>query len=638
MAHLSPTFESQVGLFIGVFGAVTVALRPFVGRATLDGRHCPVKKSPKLPIIKVNEPLSMPLNCKAHPQMQITQLPAFNDNMKHYICIFSQLTQRRLPNAAHLVSVIDHPRLTLMLAVLLLLFPSYAFAADPQGEIDTITRHQENRVEVVTIGNLIANTISQPEDLATFWTNDIHELNVLIPVDAGKAEIASALRIVAHCARRNADRDIVVSILPLPENEPLPLDTGQTNTRTVLLRRQPEAQLQLVKSPGKAATPVLSVMGPSDQLVTIADSLFPEESTGPEAIIPGNRLEQARRKTFAALGQSTPVLLSAEQPEFHISFSQADFGSPVVKARLSLTGTYHPKERNAAATLTVLLNGGLVQAVPLEQSGVFELDINFPSALLYRDNILSLRLASSSSPESKSINSFRITIEKASYLQAESGQGLPPGFERFPQALLPEFQVAFDEIRPDTLQGAAQLVALLQRLSPTPLRPIVVDWENAIASNRPLLAVVYNPAIASNLIPPVQATAFRLLGRDGQELLHLNPEASFALLQAYVNRNRDILLLTHTNYPKGLVHLPRHLAKFDGWYNLSGATWFQLSDNLPFAVPLQDKAVRLRPIQYEFLNLWSRIRPLVFGMMAVFLILCLLWMYPRVVRSQGGSH
>lgn len=479
-----------------------------------------------------------------------------------------------------------------------------------------------------------ANSAPTPPELS--WPADLEELHFFLPDRPNGTEAEAVLRITALATQRAAGRDVTVGITPLQQGTPVAAPRHRPNARAVVLRRGESAKVQLIPALEHGGPPLVQLAGPPGELPALVDALFPEEANRQ---VPEMDALQTGRQTLAKLAKLTlgaTIDLSSERPEFRLPFSQADLDGSMERVALHLKGSYVPRERGASTTLAVLLNGGLVQAVPLEQWGPFEVRVDFPAALLHRNNTLSLRAMGSPPDTSRARSAFRILVDKSSYLEGEKGQSLPPGFERFPQALLPEFRVTFDDLRPEALEGAAQLVALLQRLAPRPLHPTVATWDEAIADPNPLLAVVVNPARADALRPPLQTMAFGILGRDGQELLRLSPEACFAMLQAYHHRNRDVLLLTHRDYREGLGLLPRQLLHQDGWYGLEGNVWLQPSDGLPFALSLQDKAVRLRPLDYNPFSWWSRIRPLFYGTVTVLVILLLLWMYPRVVRSQAG--
>jgi hypothetical protein len=458
---------------------------------------------------------------------------------------------------------------------------------------------------------------------------NLPEVTIQLPERPSDAEATAALRVAAAAARRSPDRELLIRIV----SESTESDSQKpASTPDVVIRRGSRAAGTDVANE-EAGLPGLILVDPDEspqELSAWLESLD-RGSPGVAAAVPGD----GERRTLADMGYSELPPLTTEQNEVRLSIAQADWGRPIGAMKLSIRGSAASQSPGSWALL-LLINGSPSYSWPLDRDGAFELEVDLSASQLRRDNNITLRLVPAPqlwTPEDQ-LGRAVIYVDTTSTLSAQSGQTLQPGFQRFPQTLFPEFQVAGATTTIANLQGAAQMVATLQRASRIPLRPTAVPWSVAVTGTEPLLALAGTTDRFRELAPPVSPEPFRLVGRDGTDILTVEEGVGFSLLQAYSLRGRDLLLLGSREDPDGMAHLPRQIAVDGGWRQLSGDNWLLPEDGMPLSIPIHDKALRAQPLRTTDPGWWQLYRTPLFLVVAALLAMSLIWVYPRVVRSE----
>ncbi len=82
-----------------------------------------------------------------------------------------------------------------------------------------------------------------------------------------------------------------------------------------------------------------------------------------------------------------------------------------------------------------------------------------------------------------------LQLDPGSQFAATPGRGLPAGFDRFPQAFVPGFDVRFSALGTGELQAAADVLQLLQSLSAPRLIPDVIGPSKAHKPTRPMIFI-----------------------------------------------------------------------------------------------------------------------------------------------------
>ncbi|GAP61798.1 hypothetical protein ARMA_0221 [Ardenticatena maritima] len=484
-----------------------------------------------------------------------------------------------------------------------------------------------------------------PARIGEFWPPVVHDVHIVVPPAPSPVEAEAALRIAAAVAQRYRAVRPTLHIEALREDGPFPPPSAANPTlarlweRRIVIRETSAVNrltldtddmptLRLEGSPDAlrmqsrlvASRLVSAVVARTADAITLAEA----ETVGRDLI------------TFAELQPPTLNLFGVGRMTIPLAVSQADLGGPVKTLALRLSGTHTPPPETAHATLSVYVNEGLVHAVPLNQSGFFDLYIPVAGALLQRDNTIRIQVDYTPPGGNCEIGAhpFGLTLSPQSYLAFERGGSLPPGFGRIPQSLLPTFDVAFDRLDLAALRAAALLTAEWQRLTRTPLDPRVQSLESVVAARTPALVLAHVPDNASAFNPPLQPTPFRVLDVNGQEIFTMGMDAPFGVLEAFEQRGRMVVLLTQQGDMPLDATAQKALASPNGWYDLQGDVLIVPEQGDPVALSVRTGAVRVEPLTPSRTMWWQRLRPLVYAFLLFGTTLFLAWAYPRVVQKQ----
>lgn len=423
------------------------------------------------------------------------------------------------------------------------------------------------------------------------WPSELRAVEIHVAPTPSLAEATAVLMVSARAARAVRGHDVAVTVRPL-ESIPSAPAVAPPFSRTVV-----------VSGASKSSVP--------DEMETAA----------------------RRQWTLAQLGAPQILIRGPKQREGAVRFSQADLGGPVSGLTLHLSGTYTPAPPAPGARLMVLMNGRLVWSFSPERSGRFNVSGAVPPAVIERENMLTLRVPAGAAGDDLADPPFEVAVNPESFIMAERGQTLPPGFDRFPQALLPRFVVSFDRVAPEALEAAAQLIAAMQRTTRAPLRPEVVSWEDALHSTKPWLAVVTGEVKAHSLGAPLDLAPFRLTDRDRRELIRVDGDTPLAALEGFARGERDILLLTERGHRHRLLALAHDLPAQGGWHGVSGNVWLAAEGRPPFGMRIGDTGLHVGPLLASDRDR-NALRDALVVAVLLLLAAVLVWAYPRTVRPH----
>lgn len=480
-----------------------------------------------------------------------------------------------------------------------------------------------------------AGDLEAPSSVGEFFAPVLGSVNLVVPASPSVAEIDAAVTVGAAIVSRyrGLDLDFVVTTgAPAsgPSGRATPFD------RTVVIG---EGGAGLSVSGG--ATPVLTVGGGDEQIGQqadlIASSLAPL-SIGEAVTVAGiesvDDLDR-RRVSFDELGLRNLQVTGVGQLGLPITVTQFDLGGPVDSLHAELFGSHTPTTDGIQATLEIFVNDVLVHTDDLDDSGTFAADFDIEGSLLRRDTELDVRVAHTpAGGECRlGVHPFIIQVDPGSYFDVSPGQGLPPGFTRFPQVLRPGFEmlVAGDAL---SVESAIELLALLQALAGEPLRPEVVGE----LSDSSAAVVVGGPETVADLDLPLEPDGFRVVGPEGEEVLRLDVDRDFAVLEGFRDGGRDVLALTYRSDPGLMKDLLDGLAaERTGWFVLSGDTYLRPAGDTPVELRLRGAELTAEPVSPPGESFWESYRAIVIGVLAVLAIAFLVWAYPRVVRPAPSA-
>jgi hypothetical protein len=502
----------------------------------------------------------------------------------------------------------------------------------PPPRLDICAAGFDERAELEDLRVRLEGSPELPQTIAEFWPPDLRALEVNLPADPKLEEATAALRLVALGARLAARHPLTVSIR-LGEG---PLENATDPWRRQIEIRRGEARLRL-RFDAEGSFPVLELQAPPEQVVELTEGVirYGGVIAFPEVISQRMAPDEERMPgsvNLAELGWPQIQMRGSGPMEARLFFSQADLGGPVRGARLRLVGRATPVPEGGTASLLVFLNGGLVAAEPLPGSA-FDRRITLPDGLWRRDNTVIVRVDYTPPGGECRVGAHPITvfIDGRSSLEFQRGQNLPPGFERFPQSLMPAFRVGLRPLNASTLQAAADLVALLQQATRHPLRPEVRPWEEAIQAPGGVVLIAEEGEGIAGLRLTLDPRPFRLVDMDGRERFRVDPGRAFWVLQAFESGEREVLLLTQRGREADIGRWVRGVDQELGWFGFQGDVWLWAVGGEPVAWRVRG-GWRVEPLPLAEGGVWERLWPWALGAVLVGVLGFLIGVYPRVVR------
>ena len=251
----------------------------------------------------------------------------------------------------------------------------------------------------------------------------------------------------------------------------------------------------------------------------------------------------ALEQPFVDLGLASLAARGSGQLQFVVHFAQSDFGQMIDQARLHVSGTYTPVPSGAAASLSVYFNDTLVATKLADRSGTFRVAPVISATALRRDNTVEVRFqyVPADGPCARADVPVDVQLSADASVETHAGVSLPVGFQRLPQALLPDSDCAFDVSDPVALAAAVEVFAGLQRLSRVPFVPRVVSLGQVVNGTRPAVIITSDPAAIRGLHPTVD------LGVAAPDLTvsasgaHVDLGVSSGVAEVFTNRGRAIL-------------------------------------------------------------------------------------------------
>lgn len=489
----------------------------------------------------------------------------------------------------------------------------------------------------------LAGEPSLPQTVGEFLPPLLTDLVVEVPANPTPEQAEAVLRLAASLTMKYANQPYQLHWVT--EQGQIPEEVwGNPLARRIVLRRHPQAEVSLQNDPN---LPTLLLQGEGAALAVQSvwlSSEFTRLGIHRQVQVlawkdPGEA--GANTVTFADLGYPLQQVSGVGRIDITVAFSQADLGGSVRNLRARLVGTNTPIEALASATLTVLFNGAQVHSQLLSTNTQFDLYLALPNTLLRRENTLSLRF--DYTPRQGEcrigISPFTAQLWESSYLQFDQGGTLPAGFLRFPQSLLPEYQVTVAPLTAENLRRAAELVIALQKASKKPLRLKWSDWQTALSSSESWLVVQGDPAQVTPLNPPLELAPFRIVDSSGRELLRFEGEMPFAALQAFEQNRRQVLLLAGSGDAALMDQLLLSLKHSpNGWYDLAGDVYL-IGAGMAQGVGMDVRggSVRVEPLQPSPAVWLYRLRPYLLGAGLLVILALLAWLYPKLVRKQPSS-
>ncbi|MEV5000154.1 cellulose biosynthesis cyclic di-GMP-binding regulatory protein BcsB [Nocardioides sp. LML1-1-1.1] len=481
-------------------------------------------------------------------------------------------------------------------------------------------------------------TEQAPTSLADFFSSYAGQVDVLVPDDAGDAEIAAGLAAVAAISSRYPS-DTVVRLATPSDAASAP---GRARAGHRVVRIEAGTGPATTKLDAGATVPTLVLAGGDGELLAAARALGdPALPIAGDTTTEGLTAERARTPvvdelSLDDLGTRRAVLAGYGRVEQYVGIRQDAFGGPVGALTISLVGTHTAVPEGARAQLDVYVNDKLVDSTQLDDDPALDREIEVPAEDVRGDNGLVVVLSALPPRERCTATDRQLPMEvhldtSRSTVHADRSGATTTGFAVYPQALGGELSVAISDRATDRVAAAVDasyLVAALQRQAARPLAVSLVEPGRLLDGKASGLLVGAGEEDSTKLAAPLRLSGMRLLDY-AEATFQVGSDKPYAALVAVHHRGNDVLVLGSwaASGDAGNVlerTAAQHVAT-DGWDSLSADLLVQTAGKDAFSIDSNAVVPQTQRVEEErSFGLWF-----VAGVAVLLLLLAGRWLVAR---------
>ena len=438
----------------------------------------------------------------------------------------------------------------------------------PEGQnctINSITTQTLDAMTVIYKGNVAA-----PTTVANFFTPDVTAVSVVTP-DSMAKDAAGSIAVLQMFATLGK---IYSSNVPITFGS-TPSASGET-ARIVVMKpsTDPEVTTTIGITNG---TPTLTMTGTPNKLVPAAlalatDSMPLASAETVTALQATSKFSPRRIVTLSSYGVGGITLQGLGTVTSDIGVDQVMFAPPVASYTFHIEGINTPVPTTTQARVSLLWNNTLIASSELGSSDTWELDASIPSPS--RTGQLRIALEAADVKGNCSARGLDVRADvnmTKSSITGAAGQGIPPGFARFPQVMYPTIPVVFGTslATMERLDSGAQLLLALARANPTVLTVVGEDLTKVVNQRLPAVVIGASTDDANKLMAPLRMYPARTVDSAGENFL-VSVDGPYAALEAYESDGRNLLVLAHTDGGEKIANSLMHsINEFTyGWSNM----------------------------------------------------------------------
>jgi hypothetical protein len=428
-------------------------------------------------------------------------------------------------------------------------------------------------------GTLTENSISfsgqveQPKLISDFLLAIAEEIYILLPKEPDIYEVESSLHLsqkIATYYRSSGQKPQIIFV-----DEPQKVSGNYQTIRVFQVETSKIAGISLDLSNNY---PVLKFHGEAENLIlqvaTYANkNLHPLLLSGQVTVDYYNDLFHTYDKLPLNYFTLTPMVFSGiGEMETSLFFTQSDFGGPIKEISVHMKGVYTSIPDGVRASIKIFYNNNLIISDMLNNSGTYETFFVVPTRLIERDNEFKINITyppQNGKCELGEQKIFTFDIDELSYIQVKRGQNLPVTIHRYPQVLLPSFQITFDSISIDKVAAMSSFLETMQNTTKTELQFELIKWEKATSTNKPLVVVSSPNNALKRFNSPLQIEPISVHKEQVQIFSTKFDEINTGLIVTSIIKDRNILILSYINEIKKLTDMVMTLRnKPTEWYLL----------------------------------------------------------------------
>jgi hypothetical protein len=431
--------------------------------------------------------------------------------------------------------------------------------------------------QIDAVSLVASGELNPPSTLADFFPPYLDRLIVRIDgvdsSDAISTEVAEAvLRVTTYAVQHWPSARVVVSDKPIPMT---PYD------RQIVLRVASKGAVSLEKTVDGVTSMILA--GPKARFSALVETLG--SATFETAFVRtlktnGTNVSVPELLHTVTLGDLRGKALTAKgygSVEQIVTVTQSQLGGQTASIAITASGVAQVAG-SGRVVVQLRANDQVLASKRVSNDEPFSLKGVISRSTLSRDNVIVVRASElvTRSPAADKIvigtdgtaqascapaaPEVTLQLDPGSQFAASMGRGLPAGFDRFPQAFVPGFDVRFTSLGVGELQAATNVVELLQSLSAPRLLPKVFGPGQAHTPKRPMIYIGSPTPELTKLNAPIVPEAHPAKG-----------VAPISVLQGFAATGDDHLVLV-TNGPASdlAATLKSVLSDPRGWRSLRG--------------------------------------------------------------------
>lgn len=368
------------------------------------------------------------------------------------------------------------------------------------GSVCTSTAVEPSAVQLIDNEFYFEQLDNRPRTIADFFPPVLESVIVLVDPEATSSVRSAAYELSTALARRYPTMpavDVVhqaVAAGPFAEraNALVPI-SDNIFTRTIVLTEADQAAMTIRQ--GRNGT-YLEIAGPTGLLEEMASAVSsPELSFVTKESVEVEELPSLSlgddllgQRSLRDVGVRRLVASSSRVLQLPIALPQAVFGEPVNEIRVRVGGlALASGTAGRQPVVTLWLNGDLQDVVDYDESGRFDIELVIDGSEIKRDNVLLIRseLALECGDQ---LPTHELSLDAASWVDANPGQSLPVSLDRFPQVAVGHLGVAAGDSE-NELELAMTILGVLQGASPLPIHPQSAPVERLVAGFSPGLVI-----------------------------------------------------------------------------------------------------------------------------------------------------
>ncbi|AIK83863.1 membrane protein [Corynebacterium glutamicum] len=442
-----------------------------------------------------------------------------------------------------------------------------------------------------------------PAVVADYFPSVLRALTIYVPENPSEAVQEATLEVATSLdsVYRRSGLDVNVETLPTGTDAP-PTRPQDFERQIVLVDEATESNTQKTElvNPGQDNA-FLRLNGNADELYDQARLLT--DATLPLAVdtevtasgfgdVPNLSTDVA---TLQELGITQLTSESVARTSVTLGIERSRLRTYSQSMDLHITGTYTPLPPQNAGQITFSIGDTVLDSLTTDDTGIIDREFNVPGDLVNRYTAIVVEFTSTGDVNCGVTQPVGLNIDSDSLVTSQhSDVPVLNGFRSLPQSFQPRVDVAFADPSVQELSRAVSVVLGIQSMSSQRIRPHLVNWDEAVASERPTIFIDAAgaktdqvPSYLAQQGQTLEITSKNDQNADGEELtrsLQTNAALVVGSIQAVwdADKKRTVIVASSQDNPADLDALISWMGEDrERWSDLNGDLIVKVRDREP---------------------------------------------------------